>query len=95
MRFEIFQLAVHRDAHRTRGTFHHRFWRMIVCTMQTSKLFETAIKNLLGACKVFTAPTAFLIQTRKLNTRPELIFKRFSFTASGIEDTRSLDDDGP
>ncbi len=45
MGFEIFQLAVHRNAHRTRGTFYNRFRRMIVCSMQTGKLFETAIKK--------------------------------------------------
>jgi hypothetical protein len=41
--------------------------------MQTSKLFESAIENLFGAYEVITASLAFLIQTRKLNTRPELM----------------------
>ncbi len=77
------------------GPFDHRFRRMIVGAMQTGKLFEPAIEDLLGAGQVFAARLAFLIQTRKLNTGPELVFKRFGFTPSGIEDARSLDDDGP
>ena len=95
MRFKIFQLAVHGDTHRTRGPFHHRFRCMAVRAMQTGKLFESAVENLFGASETIATTLTFLIQTGQFDTRPELIFKRFRFTASRIENTRSLDDDGP
>jgi hypothetical protein len=57
---------------------------MAVGTMQTGKLFETAVENLFRAGQVIATPLAFLVQTRKLDTRPELIFKRFRLTAAAL-----------
>jgi hypothetical protein len=45
---------------------------MAVGTMQTSKLFETAVENLFRTGQVITTPLAFLVQTRKLNTDQNL-----------------------
>ncbi|ABU77847.1 hypothetical protein ESA_02607 [Cronobacter sakazakii ATCC BAA-894] len=95
MRFEGFKLAIHRNTHRARRPFDNRFRRMAVSAMQASELFKTRVEDLLGAGEVFATPLALLIQARKFDARPEFIFKGFRFTRRGIEDARSLNDDGP
>ncbi|MNJ73962.1 hypothetical protein D3C77_708350 [compost metagenome] len=47
MVFQRFQLTIHRNTHRTRCAFDHRLRRMAVSAVQTGKLFETGMENLL------------------------------------------------
>ena len=80
MGFQGFQLAVHRNTHGARRPFDNRFRRMAVRTMQTRKLFEAAVEDLFRTGQIIATTLAFLVQTRKLDTGPELIFKRFGLT---------------
>jgi hypothetical protein len=57
---------------------------MAVGPMQARKLFETAVEDLFRTGQVIATPLALLVQTRKLDPGPELVFKRFSFTAAEL-----------
>ncbi len=95
MHFKGFEFTVKGNTHRARRAFNHRLRRMAVRTMKTRKLFKTGMEDLLCPAQGFATALAFLIQTGKLNTGPEFIFKRFCLTGGGIQYLRTLNDDRP
>lgn len=80
MGFQRFQLAVHRNAHRARRPFDHRLRRMVVGAVQAGELFEPGMEDLLGTGQAIATRLTFLVQTGKLDTGPEFVFKGFGVT---------------
>ena len=90
MRFQRFQLTVHRDTHRTGSPLNDRFRRVAICPMQTRNFLESAVENLLRARQIITTPLAFLVQARQFNAGPNLSSNASASREAALESGRLM-----